>query len=99
VGEYYGAARSSENYAALYTAKIWGGVGGGAAASVAVGVLGWTPAFLLGAGLLLVAGVGTAFLRPVARPRAGRRDAGEGEAEAAAETGGGTGSEGESAGE
>jgi OFA family oxalate/formate antiporter-like MFS transporter len=86
VGEYYGTARSSENYAALYTAKIWGGVGGGAAASLTVAALGWTPAFLLGAALLVAAGAGTAFLRPVERSR--RREREPAEAETDVERGG-----------
>ncbi|MFB6079699.1 MAG: MFS transporter [Haloferacaceae archaeon] len=65
VGEYYGAERSSENYALLYSAKLPGGVVGGTAASLLVAAVGWTDAFLLGAGLLVVAGLATAALRPV----------------------------------
>ena len=65
VGSYYGAARSSENYAALYTAKLWGGVLGGAAASALIVAIGWSPSFLLGAGLVTAAGVASFFLRPV----------------------------------
>ncbi|MFB6281264.1 MAG: MFS transporter, partial [Haloferacaceae archaeon] len=63
----YGAARSSENYALLYSAKVPGGVAGGTAASLLVGAVGWTDAFLLGAGLLVAAGAATAALRPVQR--------------------------------
>jgi len=67
VGEYYGTARSAENYAALYTAKVWGGLGAGAVASVAVALTGWATAFLVGAGLIGVAGVAVALLPPVER--------------------------------
>jgi OFA family oxalate/formate antiporter-like MFS transporter len=65
VADYYGAARSSENYAALYSAKIPGGVVGGTVAGALVVSLGWSTAFLLGAGLFVVAGVAAALLRPV----------------------------------
>ncbi|MFB6103684.1 MAG: MFS transporter [Halobacteriaceae archaeon] len=65
VAEYYGTARSSENYAMLYTAKVPGGVVGGVAASAVITRLDWAPAFLAGGGLLVVAGVATAALRPV----------------------------------
>ena len=65
VGEYYGAAHSSQNYAALYTAKLWGGVFGGAVASALIVVLGWSTSFLLAAGFIALAGVAAAFLEPV----------------------------------
>jgi OFA family oxalate/formate antiporter-like MFS transporter len=65
VGEYYGPAHSSENYAALYTAKLWGGLGGGVVASLAVVTVGWNSAFLGGAALVVAAGVATLFVRPV----------------------------------
>jgi len=65
VGEYYGRAHSSENYAALYTAKLWGGLGGGVVASFAVVAVGWNTAFLGGAALVVAAGVATLFVRPV----------------------------------
>ncbi|MFB6173958.1 MAG: MFS transporter [Halobacteriales archaeon] len=65
VGSYYGVAHSSENYAALYTAKLWGGVFGGAVASSLVVALGWGRTFLLGGALLAVAGLATLLLRPV----------------------------------
>ncbi|MEF8851637.1 MAG: MFS transporter [Haloarculaceae archaeon] len=64
VGEYYGRARSSENYALVYTAKIPGSVFGGTVASGLVVSLGWTDSFLLAAAALSVAGLATAFLRP-----------------------------------
>ncbi|PSQ11769.1 oxalate:formate antiporter [Halobacteriales archaeon QS_5_70_15] len=65
VGEYYGRAHSSENYAVLYTAKLFGGVFGGVGASALVVSVGWSASFALGGGLLLLAGVAIAFLRPV----------------------------------
>ncbi|MFB6295684.1 MAG: MFS transporter [Halobacteriales archaeon] len=65
VGDYYGAGHSSENYAALYSGKLWGGVVGGAVTSGLIVSFGWNPTFRLGAALLVLAGVATAFLRPV----------------------------------
>jgi len=65
VGDYYGTAHSSENYALLYSAKLPGGVVGGVVTSLLIVRFGWDVTFLLGAGLLVAAGVGTAFLRPV----------------------------------
>jgi len=65
VGEYYGQARSSENYAVLYTAKAWGGIGGGVVASLLITRVGWSMAFLLGAAALSVVGLSLTRLRPV----------------------------------
>ena len=67
VGEYYGTRHSSENYALLYSAKIWGGVVGGVATSLLIAAVGWSTSFLFGAGLLLVAGITAFTLRPVDR--------------------------------
>jgi OFA family oxalate/formate antiporter-like MFS transporter len=67
VGEYYGTAHSSENYALLYTGKLWGSVFGGAVTSVLIASLGWNRSFLLGAALLVVAGVAMFGVRPVER--------------------------------
>jgi OFA family oxalate/formate antiporter-like MFS transporter len=64
IGEYYGTARSSENYALLYTAKVWGSVFGGTVASVLVVTFGWTTSFRVSAVVLALAGVATALLRP-----------------------------------
>ncbi|MBX0321888.1 MFS transporter [Halomicroarcula sp. F13] len=64
VGEYYGRARSSENYALVYSSKVPGGVFGGTVAGVMVARLGWVDSFAIGAGLLVVAGVATLTLRP-----------------------------------
>jgi OFA family oxalate/formate antiporter-like MFS transporter len=65
VAGYYGAARSSENYAAVYSAKIPGGVAGGTVAGVLVATLGWSRSFFVGAGLLALAGLAALTLRPV----------------------------------
>jgi OFA family oxalate/formate antiporter-like MFS transporter len=70
VGDYYGTSHSSENYALLYSSKLWGGVVGGVVTSALIVGYGWTPTFLGGAVLLVVAGVGIAFLRPVDGSRA-----------------------------
>jgi OFA family oxalate/formate antiporter-like MFS transporter len=67
VGEYYGEARSSENYAVLYSAKVWGGVIGGTATSVLIASLGWTVSFLLAAGAVALTGIGVFALEPVDR--------------------------------
>jgi OFA family oxalate/formate antiporter-like MFS transporter len=64
VAEYYGTARSSENYAVVYSAKVPGGVVGGTVAGALVVTLGWSESFLLGAGLLALAGFVTLLLRP-----------------------------------
>ena len=73
VGEYYGKSRSSENYAVLYSAKVWGGVVGGTATSVLIASAGWTPSFLLGAGAIGLARFGTFALRPIRRGSSARR--------------------------
>ena len=65
VGDYYGTSHSSENYALLYSAKLWGGVVGGTVTSGLIVNIGWNPTFQLGAGLLVIAGVATTFLCPV----------------------------------
>jgi len=67
IGTYYGTERSAENYAALYTAKIWGGVGGGVVASALIGLTDWTTAFLASAALVGLASVASLFIRPVER--------------------------------
>ncbi|WP_327051787.1 OFA family MFS transporter [Halomicrococcus gelatinilyticus] len=64
VGDYYGRRHSSANYAALYSAKMWGGVFGGAVAGWLVTATDWTTTFLLGGALALVAAVGALLLRP-----------------------------------
>jgi OFA family oxalate/formate antiporter-like MFS transporter len=65
VGEYYGPKHSSQNYAMLYSAKLWGGLGAGVVASAVVGLAGWSTLFLVGAGLFVLAGIATMLVRPV----------------------------------
>jgi OFA family oxalate/formate antiporter-like MFS transporter len=65
IGEYYGEEHSSANYAVLYSAKVWGGVIGGAVTSVLVVTLDWSISFRLSAGLIALAGLSLLFLRPV----------------------------------
>ncbi len=64
VGGYYGEEYSSENYAVMLTAKLWGGIYGGLGTSLLVIQLGWSQTFLLSAGLAFVAGIAAlVFLR------------------------------------
>lgn len=64
IADYYGAEHSSGNYAVLYTAKIGGGVFAGTVTGVLVATFGWVPAFAIGGGLAMAAGVGATVLRP-----------------------------------
>jgi OFA family oxalate/formate antiporter-like MFS transporter len=68
VGEYYGQARSSENYAVLYTAKVWGGIGGGVVASLLITRVGWSTVLLPGA--VALSAIGLSLTRP--RPESER---------------------------
>ncbi|MGM0591030.1 MAG: MFS transporter [Halobacteriota archaeon] len=63
VGRYYGPARSSQNYAAIYTSKIPGGVFGGTVSGILVASIGWSMSFYLGAAIILLAGLATLSLR------------------------------------
>jgi OFA family oxalate/formate antiporter-like MFS transporter len=67
VADYYGEARSSANYALLYSGKMWGGVFGGAVAGWAVTVVGWSTTFRIGGTLALCAGLAAVLLRPPER--------------------------------
>lgn len=67
VGEYYGPAYSSENYALLYTAKLWGSVFAGTVASILIATIGWSQSFLFGAGSMALAGLLVFVIRPVER--------------------------------
>jgi len=49
----------------LYTAKVWGGIGGGVVASLLITRVGWSTAFLLGAAALSAVGLSLTRLRPV----------------------------------
>jgi len=64
VGDYFGPERSSENYAVLYTAKVWGGIGGGLAASALINVVGWSVVLLFGAVTMCGAGAISTCLSP-----------------------------------
>ena len=64
VGRYYGRARSSENYALVYSAKVPGGVFGGTVTGLMVAALGWPRSFAIGAVLLALAGLLAFTLRP-----------------------------------
>jgi OFA family oxalate/formate antiporter-like MFS transporter len=66
VADYYGAEHSSSNYAALYTAKVGGGVFAGTVAGALVATFGWTPTLALGGTLALAAGLAVSVLRPPA---------------------------------
>ncbi|MFB6221926.1 MAG: MFS transporter [Halolamina sp.] len=65
LADYYGRTYSSENYAALYTAKLFGGIFAGTVASALVISIGWAASFGLGAALVALAGLAVTGLRPV----------------------------------
>lgn len=67
VGDYYGQANSSSNYALVYMGKVGGGTLGGVVAGFLITVVGWSTTFLIGGGLSLLAGVGAFVLRPPTR--------------------------------
>lgn len=67
LSDYYGTAHSSENYAVMYTGKLWGSVLGGTVTSALIASLGWGQSFLLAAGLLALAGLAMFVVRPVDR--------------------------------
>lgn len=67
IGDYYGARDSSSSYALLYTAKLWGGLLGGAVSALLIEQLSWNATFLLGAASVFVAGLLLLLLRPPSR--------------------------------
>jgi OFA family oxalate/formate antiporter-like MFS transporter len=67
VGDYYGQANSSSNYALVYMGKVGGGVLGGVVAGWLITIVGWSTTFLIGGGLSLLAGVGAFALKPPER--------------------------------
>lgn len=67
VGDYYGRTYSSENYAVLYTAKLWGSLFAGSVASVLTTRVGWSATFLLGAALMGLAGLSLFAVQPIVR--------------------------------
>ncbi|MFT4891173.1 MAG: OFA family oxalate/formate antiporter-like MFS transporter [Halobacteriales archaeon] len=64
VGDYYGEAHSSANYALLYSGKMWGGVFGGTVTGALATSIGWSTTFAVGGGLAIAAGVAALVLRP-----------------------------------
>lgn len=74
VGEYYGEAHSSSNYALLYSGKMWGGIFGGAVASWLVTVTSWTTAFGVGGTLAIGAGIAALALRAPRESTANRAE-------------------------
>ncbi|MBP1987468.1 MFS transporter [Halolamina salifodinae] len=70
LSDYYGTGHSSENYAVMYTGKLWGSVLGGTATSALIAAIGWGQSFLLAAGLLALAGLAMFAVRPVERTAA-----------------------------
>jgi OFA family oxalate/formate antiporter-like MFS transporter len=64
VGDYYGEAHSSANYALLYSGKMWGGVFGGTVTGALATTIGWSTTFLVGGTLALAAGVAALVLKP-----------------------------------
>lgn len=67
VGDYYGQANSSSNYALVYMGKVAGGTLGGVVAGFLITIVGWSTTFLIGGGLSLLAGIGAFALRPPGR--------------------------------
>ena len=63
VADYYGAGNSSGNYAALYTAKIGGGVFAGGVAGYLVAAFGWEQTFVIAGCLAIIAAIGVPLLR------------------------------------
>ncbi len=63
LADYYGTEFSSGNYAVLYTAKVGGGVFAGTVTGFLVTTLGWIPAFAIGGGLAIAAGLGGVVLQ------------------------------------
>jgi OFA family oxalate/formate antiporter-like MFS transporter len=62
VGDYYGQANSSTNYALVYLGKVGGGVFGGVFAAWFITVAGWGTTFLASGVLAVLAGVGALML-------------------------------------
>lgn len=64
IGDYFGEKHSSTNYAILYSAKMVGGIFGGAAVGWLVGTTRWTTVFLIGGVLAITAGFSAILLHP-----------------------------------
>jgi OFA family oxalate/formate antiporter-like MFS transporter len=63
VGDYYGQANSSTNYALVYMGKVGGGIFGGGLAAWLITVVGWGTTFLIGGAIAVLAGLGALVLR------------------------------------
>lgn len=64
VGDYYGQANSSTNYALVYLGKVGGGAFGGVLAAWLITVAGWETTFIAGGTLAVIAGGGALVLEP-----------------------------------
>ena len=64
VGDYYGQANSSTNYALVYIGKVGGGIFGGVLAAWLITFAGWNTTFLTGGVMAVLAGLGALVLRP-----------------------------------
>lgn len=64
VGDYYGEAHSSGNYAIVYSGKVWGGLFGGTAIGWLVSLTGWQFSFAIGGSLAVCGGLASLLLRP-----------------------------------
>jgi MFS family permease len=67
VPDYFGENNNATNYGLVYSAKLFGGIGGGGLAAGIIVVWGYTGAYLLAGGIALVAAVLTLFLRQPGR--------------------------------
>src|SRR5439155_2750434 len=69
VPDYFGENNNATNYGLVYSAKLFGGIGGGGVAAGVIVVWGYTGAYLLAGGIALLAAVLTLFLRQPGRTR------------------------------
>jgi MFS family permease len=69
--DYFGENNNAQNYGAVYSAKLVGGVGGGGLAASVVGAWGYSGAYYLAGGIAFLSAVLTLFLRQPAAPKTG----------------------------
>jgi MFS family permease len=69
VPDYFGENNNASNYGLVYSAKLFGGIGGGGLAAGVVNAWGYTGAYLLAGGIALLSAVLTLFLRQPGRAR------------------------------
>jgi len=67
--DYFGENNNAQNYGAVYSAKLIGGVGGGGVAASVVTAWGYTGAYTLAGGIAFLSAVLTLFLRQPDAPR------------------------------